>query len=86
MEIILGAVIVILFVLFLYNNKRIDDLESDLRRHLSDHIYKKVAGLDIESVVNEVKASKAKVFSPVADPMSEFNGKRDDWYGDEDAR
>lgn len=34
------------------------------------------------AVAENIPSKKARVFNPGKDPMAEFSGKRDDWYGD----
>lgn len=86
MDILLWAAIVLLFWMGICNLRLIADLGGELRKHQYDHLYKKAIETEIETVVHDTKPIKAKIFSPSGDPMSEFNGKRDDWYGDENAR
>lgn len=85
MDILLWAAIALLFWGGVYNLRLITELSGELRKHQYDHIYKRATETEVETIVHNTKPNKAKIFSPAGDPMSEFNGKRDDWYGDENA-
>jgi hypothetical protein len=85
-DILLWAAIALLFWGGIYNLRLITELSGELRKHQYDHIYKRATETEVETIVHNTRPIKAKIFSPAGDPMSEFNGKRDDWYGDENAR
>ena len=86
MEILVWAAIIVLFWLGIYNLRLISEVAGELRKHQYDHIYKRATETVDDRPVEQVKIKKAVIFNPTIDPMGEFNGKRDDWFGEENER
>lgn len=63
--------------------KKVRDELEEVKRKLDALVPIKVNAFDDDFKIPEVKKpSKAVVYNPTTDPMSEFSGQRDDFYGD----
>jgi hypothetical protein len=82
MEILVWAAIIVLFWMGIYNLRLISEIAGELRTHQYKHIYKRATETIDDKPAEQVRIKKAVIFNPNIDPMGEFNGKRDDWFGE----
>jgi len=61
----------------------IGSLLMRINDHLEYEMIEDLQELPSQIVSEGVKSKKTLVFSPTKDSMAEFNGKKDDWYGEE---
>lgn len=77
-EILLAAIFIVLFMILLKLDSILDRLD---REEITPEEFGEIPAY-VDVPAKEEKA-KTVVYNPQLDPISEFTGKKDDWYGGE---